>query len=110
MQHHVQQDERRHHVVYVTRHTEYHCRQRECVGVRDRRTGQWRPRHSALRSRLVGGSDGVGSYGSQPQVGERLLFMGSESVLTSRVVDAGRPPKGVVWSYSSFSKAGSIGC
>jgi hypothetical protein len=28
--------------------------------------------------------------------------------LTSLVVNTGRPPRDAVWSYSSFSKAGSI--
>jgi len=104
----MQEHERRQHIVYVTRHTEYHCRQRECVGVRDRRTGQWQRRHGALRSLLVGASNGVGSFWDEPQLGERLLFMGKESVLTSRVVDTGRPPRDAVWFYSSYSKAGSI--
>lgn len=100
--------ERRKHVVYVTRHSEYHCRDRECVGVRDRHTGAWKTQHSAVRGRLVGATDGGGVVWDQPQIGERLLFMGDDSVLTSRIVGSGRPPKDAVWCYTSFVKAGHI--
>lgn len=100
--------DRRQHVVYVTRHTEYHCRQRECVGVRDRNTGRWQRWHKALRSRLVGSTDGQGAMCDPPQVGERLVFMGDGSILTSRVIGRGRPAKEAVHFYASYGRAGTI--
>ena len=46
--------ERRQHVVYITKNSEYHCRRKECVAVRDRNTGRWRRWHAALRGQLLG--------------------------------------------------------
>ena len=101
--------ERRQHVVYVTRHTEYHCRLSECVGVRDRDTGVWQRWHRALRRRLIGSTDGQGEAGEQPQIGQRLIFVGQGPILlTSRVIGHGRPSKQLVWCYASFSRAGTI--
>jgi hypothetical protein len=104
-----EQSDRRQHVVYVTRHTEYHCRARECVGVRDRDSGRWQRWHHAVRSQLAGSAgDDAAIVWTQPQVGERLLFIGDGSILTSRLVGQGRPPKEALQFYSSFGKAGTI--
>jgi len=100
--------ERRKHVVYITRNTEYHCRHNECVGVRDRQSGQWRRHHSALRGRLVGATDGTGSLSGGARVGLRLLIFGSKPVVTSLVEHTMRPGKDTIWRYSSYCKAGTI--
>ena len=102
------QPNRRHHVVYVTRHTEYHCRERECVAVRDRSSGRWQRWHSAVRGRLVGSANDHGALWEQPRSGERLVFVGDGSVVTSRLVGQGRPPKEALQFYSSFGRAGTI--
>src|SRR5215469_12904009 len=47
--------ERRRHRVYVTRNTEYHVRDRTCVAVRDRRTGDFMQGHLALERQIEGG-------------------------------------------------------
>ncbi|MBK6848374.1 MAG: hypothetical protein IPG96_12905 [Proteobacteria bacterium] len=100
--------DRRRHVAYVTRHTEYHCRGRECVGVRNRRTGEWVLDHGALRGRLAGATDGGSPLVEGPPIGLRLLFLGREGVLTSRVEAMLRPEKDVLARYASRASAGSI--
>ena len=52
---HSNRSERRRHKVFVTRNTEYHFRDRLCVAVRDRRTGDFLPGHLALKRELAGG-------------------------------------------------------
>jgi hypothetical protein len=47
--------ERRIHRIFVTRNSEYHVRRNVCVGVRDRRSGEWLAGHLALRSTVSGG-------------------------------------------------------
>lgn len=101
--------ERRRHVVYVTRHTEYHCRGRECVGVRDRASGRWQRWHGILRSRLVGCMVDEPEVQRRVELGARLVFVGDGTYLTSKLERAGRPPKAVLWSYASLIKAGAIG-
>lgn len=101
--------ERRRHVVYVTRHTEYHCHSRECVGVRDRRSGEWKRRHTAIRSRLMGSINARGSLSAMPCLGHRLIFAGSKSIITSRIECAARPAKDVIWAYTSLCTSGMIG-
>ena len=99
--------ERRHHLMLVTRHTEYHVRGRECVGVRDRRTGQWKRWHGALRSRLAG-SVRQETLQRNVQLGLPLLFVGSQSFMTSRLVSATRPPKDAIVGYASLAWSGAI--
>jgi hypothetical protein len=101
--------ERRRHVVYVTRHTEYHCRGRECVGVRDRKSGRWQRWHGVLRSRLVGCVIDEPTVQRRLEVGARLVFVNDGTFLTSKLERAARPPKNVLWSYSSLTRAGAIG-
>ena len=100
--------ERRRHVVYLTRNTEYHCRDAECVGVRDRSTGRWQRGHPALRSQLLGGVAAGSQSLADPAEGSRLLFSGSHTVVTSPVVLAGRPDREAVFSYISLCRAGEI--
>ncbi len=98
--------DRRRHRLFVTRHTEYHLRQDECVGVRDRATGQWLRDHVALRLRAVRlpprGHD-------HHWLGRRIQFWGSNAdVVTSPVVAVGRPPQESLEHYVSLMTAGVI--
>ncbi len=100
--------ERRRHVVYITRHTEYHCRGRECVGVRDRVSGRWQRWHAILRGRLVGCVFNEPQVHRRIEVGSRLVFLGESMFMTSKLERSARPPKNVLWSYANLTKAGAI--
>jgi hypothetical protein len=101
--------ERRRHRVYLTRNTEYHCRDRECVGVRDRRTGEWSRWHKALRGELVGGLDPTArEVQRQPSIGFRLLFDAGQAVITSRLVNVRRPPRDDTRMYCNLVRSGAI--
>lgn len=102
--------ERRQHIVYVTQHTEYHCRDRECVGVRDRKTGKWQRWHGVLRSRLVGSQQNSLKIARNVQLGARLVFVGDGTYLTSIVQEMARPTKAVVrsFAYANLTKSGAI--
>ncbi len=98
--------DRRRHRLFVTRHTEYHLRSDEVVGVRDRETGKWMRDHAALRLRAVSlpprGHD-------HSLVGRRLQFFGmGTDVVTSPVIAVGRPEREVVEHYISQARAGTI--
>lgn len=97
---------RRQHRVFATKHTEYHLRLDECVGVRDRRTGAWLRMHAALRLRAIL----LPPVGADAEcVGRRLQFWGrSTDVTTSPVVEVTRPAREVVDFYVSAAKAGEI--
>lgn len=97
--------ERRHHRTYVTRNTEYHLRDRVCVAVRDRRTGQWLDSHLAL-SRTLSGAVHFYPNGTavpsreEPKVGEALFFGASgRELITSLLCSIERPQKKVVENY-----------
>ena len=99
-------ENRRRHRMFVTRNTEYHLRSDECVGVRDRETGEWFRDHAALRLRAVKlppiGLD-------QHWLGRRIQFWGSQTdVLTSEVIQVGRPPQYCLDRYISQQRAGEI--
>lgn len=100
--------ERRHHRVFVTRNTEYHLRDRECVGVRDRTTGIWVRRHKALRAELLGCVDLQRRVDRVPRIGARLIFGGNETVVTSRVLATSRPDFESTFMYASLVKSGEI--
>ena len=101
--------ERRRHVLFITRNTEYHCRGRECVGVRDRRSGAWLSRHPVVRATLLGGLDEDRTLQRQPVVGSRLVFSGVQhTVVTSTVLFAGRPERESIFSYTSLCRSGVI--
>ncbi len=97
--------DRRIHRVFVTRNSEYHVRRRVCVGVRDRRTGDWLKNHLALRSTVSGGlrfhnNGAISASDGMPSVGESLFFIASgRDLITSPVLSVERPNTGVVARY-----------
>ena len=99
------QIERRRHRVMVTRNTEYHLRDRLCVAVRDRRTGDFLPGHLALRRELVGGIHRLASGAAipkddDPRPGEALYFLADGlDLVTSPLVKVERPAKEIVRRY-----------
>lgn len=97
---------RRRHRVFFTSHTEYHLRGDECVGVRDRGTGDWLRDHAALRLRALQ----LPPLGEgRSWLGKRIQFWGSATdVLTSPVVAVGRPRIEEVPSYVSQARTGHI--
>jgi hypothetical protein len=102
--------DRRRHAMLVTRNTEYHLRDRECVGVRDRRTGDWLFRHPALRAEMLGGMDRRSRLFRNPLCGTRLVFSKQgKDVLTSPVTAIVRPEKTSLDQYTFRTKVGEIG-
>jgi hypothetical protein len=97
---------RRQHRVFATMHTEYHLRQDECVGVRDRTSGEWFRHHAALRLRAIQ----VPPLGADAEwIGRRLQFWGEfDDVTTSPVIAVGRPAREALRGYVSLAKAGEI--
>ena len=99
-------DNRRRHRVFFTSHTEYHLRNDECVGVRDRGSGEWLIDHAALRLRALTLPD---LPESAKWIGQRIQFWGRKTdVLTSPVVAVGRPRIEEVPAYVSQARAGLI--
>ncbi|MCA9699932.1 MAG: hypothetical protein KC431_20575 [Myxococcales bacterium] len=97
---------RRRHRVFFTNHTEYHLRDDECVGVRDRGSGVWMVDHAALRLRALQLPE-IGE--SATWVGRRIQFWGrATDVLTSPVVAVGRPRLEEVVAYVSQARAGDL--
>ncbi len=95
---------RRRHQLFVTQNTEYHVRDRTCVGVRDLWTGHWREEHPAVGKKLFGalrpGSRGLEALDA-PDVDAMLWFENGENdILTSRLTAIARPPKRVVRQYA----------
>ncbi len=99
--------ERRIHQVFVTQNTEYHLRRARCIGVRDRRTGEWVRGHLALRTELTGGvrffdNGGMHPTRGLPEVGESLLFTSpGRDLVTSPLQAVERPPRDTVQHYSA---------
>jgi len=96
--------ERRIHKVYVTRNTEYHLRERLCVGVKDRRSGRWLEGHLALSKLVEGGltpqEHGLIPHGGLPSIGDAIYFRnGERDLVTSRLERIERPEKGIVETY-----------
>jgi hypothetical protein len=104
--------ERRRHKVYVTRNSEYHCRDGICIAVRSMQTGELVPDHSAIGRRISAGvrfdpNGGVASLSppDAPHVGDQLCFSASEpkrspmDVITSPLRAVVRPPRDVVQEY-----------
>jgi hypothetical protein len=62
--------------VFFTRNSEYHLQSQVCVGVRDRRTGQWFIEHPALSRPLAGAVLLAGQFAPlhKPNLGESLEF------------------------------------
>lgn len=97
---------RRRHRVFATKHTEYHLRLDECVGVRDRTTGEWQRRHAALRLRAIQ----LPPVGADAEwLGRRLQFWGrAMDVMTSPVTEVMRPEREAVVHYVSAVTTGEI--
>ncbi len=99
--------ERRVHKVFVTRNTEYHIRNRYCVAVRDRKSGQWLQAHMALRSRIAGAlrftsEGGVLPAKGEPGIGDSLFMQAAgRDLLTSSVLSVERPQRGTVENYAA---------
>ena len=97
--------ERRIHRVFVTRNSEYHVRRNVCVGVRDRRTGEWLSGHVALRSTVSGGlkfhdNGAISASEGLPTVGESLFFIAAgRDLITSPVLTIERPQLKTVQGY-----------
>lgn len=100
--------ERRRHVVYLTKNSEYHCRSGECVGVRERQSGRWRRWHAAVRCRLAGSVTDGRKLSRNVRVGARLFFEGQRMLLTSELQQTCRPAKGDIWSYAYLCTSGLI--
>jgi hypothetical protein len=99
--------ERRRNWTYVTRNTEYLLRDGICVGVRDRRSGQFSRGHLAVSLKLDGGvrlfpNGAVVPRIPQPAVGDALCFMEARDgephrqIVTSRVQSIQRTPREIV--------------
>lgn len=98
--------ERRRHRVFLTRHTEYHLRGDECVGVRDRQSRLWLLDHAALRLRAVSLPP---AQESLMHVGQRIQFWGkSADVVTSPVLSVERPERNDLGAYVSQARAGDL--
>jgi hypothetical protein len=102
--------ERRRHRVFLTRNTEYHCRDDVCVAVRDRATGAFVQHHTALGRRLSGAiqfsKDGrIVSFvtrGEQPFINQSLLFSNGSietELRTSPLRGISRPPRELIQRY-----------
>ena len=91
--------ERRRHRVYVTRNTEYHVRDRRCVAVRDRRTGDFMQGHLAIERRIEGGlkffrNGSIAPNPGDPEPGESLYFASEgRDLVTSPLESVERPSK-----------------
>jgi hypothetical protein len=79
--------------VFLTRNSEYHVKSHVCVGVRDRRTGQWFSEHPALSralSSVVRTADSLSPLRT-PHLGESLEFdLDGEPLRTSPVLNIER--------------------
>jgi hypothetical protein len=76
--------------VFFTGNSEYHLQSHVCVGVRDRRTGQWFVEHPALSRPLAGAIFLAGQFSSLrlPHLGEPLEFdQDGEPLRTSPVLN-----------------------
>ncbi|HSY25836.1 MAG TPA: hypothetical protein VK841_27150 [Polyangiaceae bacterium] len=97
--------ERRRHRVYVTHNTEYHIRDRRCVAVRDRRTGEFLQGHLALDRSVAGGlkffvNGGIAPNLGEPRPGESLYFASEgRDLVTSPLESVERPTREVVLEY-----------
>jgi hypothetical protein len=103
--------ERRRHRVYITRNTEYHVRDRCCVAVRDRRTGELLHGHLALHRRVEGGlrffdNGAIAPNPGEPRQGESIYFAGDgRELVTSPLEATGRPDREMVSGYPSARSA-----
>ena len=98
--------DRRQHAVCVTRNSEYHLRDRLCVGVRST-DGHWDDDHAAIGSELVATLQPNGAIlladVGRPRAGVRLCF--ASDLLTSSVLSVARPSITAVSRYPESSVA-----
>jgi hypothetical protein len=98
-------NDRRRHRVMVTRNTEYHFRDKLCVAVRDRRSGEFVQGHLALKRQLEGGVHRVTNgtlipRDNDPVVGDALYFLADGlDLVTSPLLRVDRPERDIVKSY-----------
>ena len=97
--------DRRRHRVFVTRHTEYHMRDRHCVAVRDKTSGDWQATHVAVGQELVGvlflepKKPILHADATEPPLGWRLCF--ANDTVTSPLCAVERPPREIVARYAA---------
>lgn len=104
--------ERRRHHLYVTKNTEYHLRDRLCVGVRDLWSGHWRTDHPAVGKRLFGAvrqtEKGLEPL-ARPAVDSLLWFEnGDNDILTSKLTLITRPSKRCLPKYLASDAASRL--
>jgi hypothetical protein len=102
--------DRRRHRVFITRNSEYHCRDGICIAVRDVATGAFRADHQAIgktmSSSIRFGKEGGIAAISKPgdtHIGEQLCFSSGQlehEIITSAVTAIERPPKEIVSKYT----------
>jgi len=96
--------ERRIHVVYVTKHTEYHVRDGVCISVQEKGDPQPAASRRALNMRVAGyfGPGSLSTHPGPPETGFSIHFANDAAfVVTSPVLAVKRPPKEVVETYPS---------
>lgn len=106
--------DRRRHRVFVTKNSEYHCRDNVCVAVRNVQTGEFVRDHAALGRKLSGaikftrdGSISGVHDATDARLGEQLCFAAAalddaddhKDLLTSPLEAVARPPKELVRHY-----------
>ena len=100
---------RRRHRLYVTQNTEYHVRDKVCVGVRDLWSGRWRKDHPAV-GRTLFGAVKPSEFGLEPQAAPSVDSMlwfenGENDILTSRLTVVTRPQKRCLRHYAAERQA-----
>jgi hypothetical protein len=76
-----------------------------CVGVRDRRTGNWNEVHPAVGNKLEGairhpGNGGIVPHEGPPEIGDSVYFrQGANDLITSRLERIDRPPRDALSHY-----------
>lgn len=99
--------ERRIYKVFVTRNSEYHMRRNTCVAIRDRKSGEWKRHHRALRQNLAGSilfeEDGnIRVSPGLPRVGESMYFeVGGIDLVTSSIVSVERSKMELISKYAA---------
>jgi hypothetical protein len=106
--------ERRRHCIFITRNSEYHCRDGVCLAVRDGKTGTFVQGHPAVGLKLALGvrferdghvalSSSAASLSSELLLGKQLCFTdeGDLEIVTSVVRAVQRPPREVAELYPS---------
>jgi hypothetical protein len=102
--------DRRRHRVFITKNSEYHCRDGVCVAVRDVHDGSFQPQHPAIGKKMSssilfskeGGIAAISKPGDT-HVGEQLCFSSGQlehEIITSAVKAIERPPKEIVSQYT----------